>query len=80
MRVNNGREATILNLIKSIFFKLHPPLEPHLLQWSSYSDFDQVDFFRVYPPLKPQNLFNSYGLAIKHGLQNIGYMEVNNGR
>ena len=81
MKVNNGREATILNLIESIFFRLHLPVEPHiLLQWSSYFDFDQVDFLRVYLPLKPQNLFKSYGLDIEHGLQNIGHMEVNNGR
>ena len=73
--MNNGREATILNLIKAIFFRLHPPLEPHILFYCN-----GLAILTLYPPLKPQNLFNSYGLAIERGLPNIGYMEVNNGR
>ena len=36
--------------------------------------------FRVHPPPKTHILFYSNGLAIKHGLPNIGYVKMNNGR
>ena len=30
-QVNNGRQTAISNLIKLIYFMLHPPLKPHIL-------------------------------------------------
>ena len=50
-----AEKAAILNLIKSIFLKMHPHLKSHIL-------------------------FYSNGLAILHGLPNIGHVKVNNGR
>ena len=35
VEVNNGREADILNLIKSKFVTVHPPLKPHILLYSN---------------------------------------------
>ena len=35
VNVNNGRYAAILNLIKSIFFKMHPLLLSHILFYSN---------------------------------------------
>ena len=35
VKVNNGLKATILNLIKLIFFKLHPLLNSHILFYSN---------------------------------------------
>ena len=37
VKVNNGREAAILNLIKSIFFKMHPLMKSHILFYSNGS-------------------------------------------
>ena len=35
MKVNNALNAVILNLIKSNFFKMHPPLKSHILFYSN---------------------------------------------
>ena len=44
-------------------------------------NFYQVNFFfKMHPHLKSHISFYSNGLAIKHGLPNIGHVKVNNGR
>ena len=37
VKVSNGRKAAILNLTKSIFFKMHPLLKSHILFYSNGS-------------------------------------------
>ena len=43
-------------------------------------EFDQIEIPRVYSHLKPPILFNSNGLAIRHGFPVITHIEVKSGR